>query len=143
MSEPTANALPDLALKGAILLAAAWLITAALRRSSAATRHLIWLAAITSLLALPLLSAVLPPWKILPAWETSYRATVTDMPTWGTLKLTDPPPPAIMDGSLIQNDLTDAPSKLASDRSTAAPSPSARAPAASPIHMIITAESTW
>ncbi|MDQ6831638.1 MAG: M56 family metallopeptidase [Gemmatimonadota bacterium] len=55
--------LADAALKGFLLLGVAGLATAAARRSSAATRHLVWASAVAALLVLPLLSAVLPAWK--------------------------------------------------------------------------------
>lgn len=48
------------ALKSTTLLAAAGLIAFALRRSSAAVRHLVWTAAFAGVLALPLLSVSLP-----------------------------------------------------------------------------------
>ncbi len=50
----------DVALKGFVLLAAAALLALALRRASAATRHLLWSAALVALLLLPLLVARLP-----------------------------------------------------------------------------------
>src|SRR5580693_4968353 len=48
------------ALKSVIVLAAAWIAVLALRRHSAAARHLIWTAAFAAILALPFLSAALP-----------------------------------------------------------------------------------
>src|SRR5215472_2081333 len=39
-----------------------------LRRDSAATRHLVWLLAMVALLVVPVLSALLPQWRVLPAW---------------------------------------------------------------------------
>ncbi|MBI1849639.1 MAG: hypothetical protein HYR85_04790 [Planctomycetes bacterium] len=58
--------LVDSAWKGAVLLALASVTTLALRRASAATRHLVWTAAIGGVLLLPLLSATLPLWRVLP-----------------------------------------------------------------------------
>jgi beta-lactamase regulating signal transducer with metallopeptidase domain len=50
-----------------------------LRRDSAATRHLVWLLAIVALLVLPVLSAMLPQWRVLPTWVgISPRAVVVD-----------------------------------------------------------------
>jgi HEAT repeat protein/beta-lactamase regulating signal transducer with metallopeptidase domain len=49
--------------KGTLLLLAAIAVAAALRRASAAVRHLVWGTAIASLLVLPLISAVLP-WQL-------------------------------------------------------------------------------
>ena len=39
-----------------------------LRRDSAATRHLVWLLAIVAMLVVPVLSAMLPQWRVLPEW---------------------------------------------------------------------------
>ncbi len=53
----------DIAWRGALLLAMATLVTAALRRSSAATRHLVWSVAVLALLLLPVATWVLPSWR--------------------------------------------------------------------------------
>ena len=58
----------DSALKGAVLLATAALVTLALWRASAAARHLVWLVAIVALLIVPVLSLALPQWRVLPQW---------------------------------------------------------------------------
>src|SRR3954469_14636366 len=60
--------LADSAVKGTALLALAAVAAAALRRDSAATRHLVWLVAVVALLVVPALSAVLPRWRVLPGW---------------------------------------------------------------------------
>jgi beta-lactamase regulating signal transducer with metallopeptidase domain len=49
--------------KGTLLLLAALIVVATLRRASAAVRHLVWGTVIASLLVLPLVSAVLP-WQL-------------------------------------------------------------------------------
>jgi beta-lactamase regulating signal transducer with metallopeptidase domain len=54
----------DFALRATVLLLAAWLATSILRRASAATRHLVWATAIAAVLALPLLGAVVPAWRV-------------------------------------------------------------------------------
>lgn len=54
----------DVAAKSLIVMLAAWALTAALRRASAATRHWVWSAALVGLLALPALSLMLPGWRI-------------------------------------------------------------------------------
>ena len=58
----------DAILKSVLLLALAALVTGAMRRCSAAARHLVWLLAVTGLFALPVLSWTLPRWNILPRW---------------------------------------------------------------------------
>jgi beta-lactamase regulating signal transducer with metallopeptidase domain len=54
----------DMALKGILLLLVAALIVALLHKASAASRHLVWLLAIAGLIAVPLLSQMLPEWRI-------------------------------------------------------------------------------
>ncbi|HEX8091211.1 MAG TPA: hypothetical protein VF762_20315, partial [Blastocatellia bacterium] len=52
------------ALKGAFILVIAVVLNFALRRASAASRHLVWSLALASLLALPILSFGLPSWQV-------------------------------------------------------------------------------
>jgi TonB family protein len=52
------------ALKSTLVLGAAWMFSLALRRRSAAARHLVWTAAAAALLALPLLSISLPSLRL-------------------------------------------------------------------------------
>jgi len=52
------------ALKSTIVLGAAWTLARALRRHSAAARHLVWTAAAAALVALPLLSFALPALRV-------------------------------------------------------------------------------
>jgi beta-lactamase regulating signal transducer with metallopeptidase domain len=61
----------DAFIKSAVILSAAGLLAASLRRASAASRHLVWSVAVASLLALPALSVALPSWRIyaLPSLE--------------------------------------------------------------------------
>jgi beta-lactamase regulating signal transducer with metallopeptidase domain len=54
----------DVSLKGITVLAVSAVVVAALRHGSASMRHHVWCAAIVGLLALPLLEAVLPGWRI-------------------------------------------------------------------------------
>jgi beta-lactamase regulating signal transducer with metallopeptidase domain len=58
----------DAAAKSLIILLATSVVIASSPRASAAKRHLVWLLGILSLLLLPLLSAVLPRWEVLPRW---------------------------------------------------------------------------
>jgi beta-lactamase regulating signal transducer with metallopeptidase domain/HEAT repeat protein len=52
-----------LLVKGALVLSVAAMIALLLRRSAAASRHLVWSLALASLFALPLLSLALPAWQ--------------------------------------------------------------------------------
>ena len=63
-----APVLLDAAVKGAVLLAAAAVLTTAMRKASAAARQCVWLLALVSVLALPVASALLPGWQVLPGW---------------------------------------------------------------------------
>lgn len=69
----------DSAVKGTALLLLAAAVALMLRRDSAATRHLVWLLAIVALLAVPVLSAMLPGWRVLPEWAwIGGKAVVVD-----------------------------------------------------------------
>jgi len=57
------------ALKGIVVLAAARIVTLAMRRCSAASRHLVWSGALAALLVLPLLSLALPRLALPPALQ--------------------------------------------------------------------------
>ncbi|MGP8246523.1 MAG: TonB family protein [Bryobacteraceae bacterium] len=52
------------ALKSMLVLAAAWLAAKCLGRSSAAARHLLWTVALAAMVAVPMLSLVLPAWRL-------------------------------------------------------------------------------
>lgn len=52
------------ALKGTLLLSIAALVVFALRRASAAQRHLVWACALTGLAALPVMLVALPTWSV-------------------------------------------------------------------------------
>ena len=75
--------LVDSAIKGAAMLVFASLVVLILRRDSAATRHLVWLVAIVAMLFVPVLSALLPQWRVLPEWavisEVAVKADRSDM----------------------------------------------------------------
>jgi beta-lactamase regulating signal transducer with metallopeptidase domain len=64
VSERWVVLLLDGALKGSLLLAGAALVTLAVRRASAASRHLVWSMGIYGLLALPVVALVLPAWHV-------------------------------------------------------------------------------
>ena len=52
------------AAKASVLLAAAFIVTMCMRRASAASRHLVWLAAFAGVVALPVVSVVLPAMRV-------------------------------------------------------------------------------
>jgi hypothetical protein len=56
----------DAGAKGALLLVAIFVVTRLMRGASAATRHVAWAAGIVVLIALPVLSAVLPRLEVVP-----------------------------------------------------------------------------
>ncbi|HWB03808.1 MAG TPA: M56 family metallopeptidase [Verrucomicrobiales bacterium] len=65
----------DASLKSAVLLVLAAVCVLLMRRASAAARHAVWLAAVLALLLVPVLSAVLPGWRVLPQWATVETAS--------------------------------------------------------------------
>src|SRR6478736_1367336 len=77
----------SLAIKSSVVLAIAWVAAFAMRRASAAARHIVWTACAVALLALPLLSISVPAMRlsaanaILPT-ETGlvFRTTATAVP---------------------------------------------------------------
>jgi bla regulator protein BlaR1 len=75
-SSATSLLLVDSAVKGAALLVLAAVAALILRRDSAATRHFVWMLAIVALLVVPVLSALLPHWRVLPAWTGIAPARV-------------------------------------------------------------------
>lgn len=61
-------------LKATVILALATLLTRILRRRTAALRHLIWTAALGSIVAVLVLPVVLPAWRIVPVRATAVDA---------------------------------------------------------------------
>jgi hypothetical protein len=68
--------LVDSAIKGTLILVLTAAVCLWLRRDSAATRHFVWIIAIGLLVAMPVLSLVLPQWRILPGWMNSEPVTL-------------------------------------------------------------------
>ena len=92
----------DLTLKGALILALAGLLTRMLKTASAATRHLIWSLALCSVLLLPILTVVLPAWRVPVLAEIPYlREAATSL----NPEAAQEPPSAIP----VEVVLTDAP----------------------------------
>ena len=56
----------DAAIRGTFIILAALGGTALMRRTSASARHLVWLAALTALLLLPIARGFVPEWRVLP-----------------------------------------------------------------------------
>ncbi len=52
------------AAKSTVILAAAWILALVLRKRSAASRHLVWTAALAAILLLPFFSAAMPPLRV-------------------------------------------------------------------------------
>lgn len=80
MSEQATLALPflvDAAAKGLVMLLFAGIVCLLLRRSSAAARHALWSATAGALIAVPVLSAILPQWHIVPTprWDLAPAST--------------------------------------------------------------------
>ena len=71
----------DSTLKSVPVLIAAGAAAVASRHASAATRHFFWLIALTASLALPVLSIVLPTWRVLPSWNGLIAPQATALET--------------------------------------------------------------
>lgn len=69
--------LAELAVKGALVVVLAAVITWSLRRRSAANRHVVWGVAFACLGVLPLLAVALPNWRLVPNPLLSARPGIT------------------------------------------------------------------
>ena len=106
--------LRDISVKSALLLLAAWALTSAMRRASAAARHLAWLLTFAGLLLLPLLSVSLPP------------RPVAVLPPWSAAPLA--PSPSTVSPSVVPPIFTDAPTDIVPDRPAPPPTPARTLP---------------
>ncbi|MFN2603453.1 MAG: M56 family metallopeptidase [Gemmatimonadaceae bacterium] len=73
--------LGDAALKSFVIFAVAGAINAASRKSSAASRHLIWTAAVCAAIGVPLIGVMLPQWKMPSVAVARPAALVESTPT--------------------------------------------------------------
>jgi len=64
----------EAAVRSVVVLGVAGVVTAAMRRASAAARYFVWMLGIAGVLALPVMTAVLPPAYVLRAGSASPRA---------------------------------------------------------------------
>lgn len=87
--------LVDSAIKCSALLLIAGLVAQVMRRDSAAARHIVWLVAIVAVLCVPLLSAALPSWRVLPAWASMTRTSSSFTVAQATQPVGDVEPIAI------------------------------------------------
>ncbi len=79
--------LGDAALKSFVIFALAGAINATWRRSSAASRHLIWATAVCAAIALPVIGSMLPQWRM-PSVEVARPAVFVE--TSSPIKTTSP-----------------------------------------------------
>lgn len=81
--------LVDCTIRCTAVLALACIAALLLRRDSAATRHLVWLVAMVAMLVMPILSVILPQWRVLPQW-TAVAQIPPSLPS-GDQAVYDPP----------------------------------------------------
>jgi beta-lactamase regulating signal transducer with metallopeptidase domain len=72
------GALLDYAVRGTFILLAALGATTLMRGASASARHLVWLAALTALLLLPIARGFVPEWRVLPVPSVVLAPPVVD-----------------------------------------------------------------
>ena len=123
----------QVAVKATVLLALAGAVALLLRRAPAATRHLAWTLSIAGLVALPLVAAALPAWRV-PVLPTAPRWTAPGVlpPAYAAAPAAaESPAPAETPASMSAADAagTVAPSVQAPRSWTETPSPAPAAPA--------------
>jgi beta-lactamase regulating signal transducer with metallopeptidase domain len=120
-------ALAALALKTTLVLAAGFAATALLRRASAAARHLVWTVTLAAVLALPVLSLLVPAWRlpVLPAAPVAAAAPVASLPA---AEPEPAPAPVVERSAPAESPATPAPAALDAASPAATP-PSAAADA--------------
>jgi beta-lactamase regulating signal transducer with metallopeptidase domain len=68
----------EFVLRASAILAFAWLVTALMRRASAASRHLVWTCALAAAAILPPLATIAPHWEI--TWPVAVQAPAPSVP---------------------------------------------------------------
>lgn len=115
----------DLTLKGALILVLAGLLTALMKRASAATRHLVWCLALCSVLMLPTLTLALPTWRLSVLSEIPYVRAATTALDQGS-----PPAQAEVSGGAASRAVPPAPMTPAVSQTAPEPAVSVREEAA-------------
>jgi beta-lactamase regulating signal transducer with metallopeptidase domain len=69
----------DTTVKSTVILLIAASICFTRRRDSAAARHFVWATAVCLIVAMPVLSWILPQWRVLPTWMTADLDTSTTL----------------------------------------------------------------
>ena len=116
--------LVDCALKGSVVIIVAAIAARLLRRHTAAARHTVWSAAAAAQLVIPVLTTLLPTWRVPvldePAWVTTPTTTVSATPN-GT-----PTPPAPSNVQPTQTSATGPESNVSARTAPASTTPSWR-----------------
>jgi HEAT repeat protein/beta-lactamase regulating signal transducer with metallopeptidase domain len=84
----------EIALKGTLLLILAAMLVLALRRGSAAYRHLVWACALAGLVALPIMLAALPAWRVSAPALAWLAPTSHSVETTGEAEVVSPASPS-------------------------------------------------
>jgi beta-lactamase regulating signal transducer with metallopeptidase domain len=115
------GAVVDAAVRGTIILLAALGATALMRRTSASARHLVWLAALTALLLLPVARAFVPEWRVLPVPAVALAPSAAPAPRAQApaLDAATPSAPSVSEGASIDPS-TPVPLRLPADWKTLA-----------------------
>lgn len=71
----TTGLIIESAIKASLIFGAAWITTFAMRRASAASRHMLWMAAIVAAMAMPVLVQLAPGWGALPEVTFAVNAS--------------------------------------------------------------------
>ena len=81
----------SIALKATVVLTGAWLLTLAMARHSAASRHLVWTLAMVAVLALPVMQVAGPSWKlpVLPGSLSAVASAEAEDPIYAPTQLPD------------------------------------------------------